>query len=90
MASTDQAPRFQYVRLTASGLVKNSAGTLGGFMVASGTPTVKLWDNTSAAGAVLLDTLQTVAGEWYPLPASFTGGLYATLGGAGDITFLYQ
>ena len=82
----------QYGRLTASGVVKAESGLLVGFFVASGTPTLKLQDNaTGATDPIILNTTAALtAGTWYPLPALFVRGLYATLGGAGDITFIYQ
>ena len=49
-------------RITATGQVKGANGKMLGFFVASGTPTVKLWDNESAgSGTILLNTMQTVA-----------------------------
>lgn len=83
-------PQYQYQRLTATGLVKKGSGLLGGFIVASGTPTVTLYDNTSTTGVVVLNGLVTVAGTYYPLPALFTQGCWAVLSGAGDVTFLYN
>lgn len=82
----------QYTRLTTTGVVKAGSGNLVGFFVASGTPTVKLWDNASAAsGTVILNTSAAVVPPaWYPLPLAFTKGCYATITGAGDITFVYQ
>jgi hypothetical protein len=74
-------------RLTASGLVKNGGGTAGGFFVANGNPLVTLYDGIDNTGTVILNALQAVAGTPYPFPAQFTTGLYATLTGAGDITF---
>lgn len=85
-------PQGQYIRLAASGVVKADAGALVGFYMASGTPTLKLYDNPSAAsGTIILNTSAALtAATWYWLPAQFTKGLYATLTGAGDITFIYN
>ena len=80
---------YAYQRLTVSGLIKTGQGLLGGFMVASGTPTVTLYDNTSAAAPIILNATVTVAGTRYPLPVVFNTGLYAVLSGTGDITFYY-
>lgn len=83
--------QFQYGRLTASGLVKAGNGLLGGFMAASGTPTIKLWDGLSAAGPIILNTSAAlVPMTWYRIPIVFTNGLFASITGAGDITFAYN
>ena len=80
------------LRLTASGVVKADQGVLIGFFVASSTSgTVKLWDNASAgSGTVLLNTTAAItAPAYFPCPVSFSNGLYATIGGTADITFIY-
>ena len=82
--------QYQYQRLTSSGLIKTGSGLLGGFIVASGTPTIALFDNTTNAGTLILNTLQTVAATPYPVPALFTKGCYAVITGAGDVTFFYR
>lgn len=69
---------------TASGQVASSAGRLRGIFVvsASNTPTIKLWNNTAASGAVLVNTFPVVAGTPYDLfEARFTAGCYITIGG---------
>lgn len=79
-----------YINLSASGQVKASAGTLVGVFVASSSSgTIKLWDNTSAATTVLVNTFSASAATWYPLPFKFGTGCYATLGGTIDCTFSY-
>ena len=76
-------------RITVTGVVRPMNGKMLGFFVASGTPTVKLWDNASAgSGTVLLNTMQTTAATWYAFPASFANGVHATVSGAGDISFI--
>ncbi len=75
--------------VTVTGVIKNQNGKMLGFFVNSGTPTVKLWDNASAAsGTVLMNTMQTTAATWYWFPASFSNGLYATITGTADISFI--
>lgn len=74
-------------RLTADGIVKSGTGKMMGFFVASGTPTILLYDNTAASGTVVLNTMQTTAATWYDLPITFVNGLYADVTGACDITF---
>ena len=74
-----------YKNLSASGQVKASAGNLIGIFVASGSPTIKVWDSTAASGAILVNTFQAAVGFW-PIPANFTVGLYVTITGTADIT----
>ena len=82
-----------YKQVTATGAIKASAGALVGFWLASTTAcTVQLHDDPDSATApVVLNTTAalTVLG-WYPLPVTFTTGLYFTEGGACDITFAYH
>jgi len=82
----------KYVNLTASALVKTGDGELVGIFVASAssTPTIKLWDNTSAATTVLVNTFTPSAGAWYSIPAHFTVGLYVTISGTVDCTVIYS
>lgn len=80
----------KYTNISASALIKTGSGTLYGFIVNSHTSgTLKLWDNTSAATTVLLNTITFAAGPNFvslPMGISFYTGLYATVGGTADIT----
>jgi hypothetical protein len=75
------------VPLTASALVKTGAGQLFGLVVNScaAGATIKVWDNTSAATTVLLDTITFTAAvaqgpSIIALPAvKFTTGCYITI-----------
>jgi hypothetical protein len=83
---------YSYRNLTASGLVKTGYGKVKGIIVGSHTSgTIKLWDNTSAATTVLVNTMTLAVGErWIPLfDATFSTGLYVTIGGTADITVVY-
>lgn len=88
----------KYTNLTASALVKTGEGFVAGVIVNSHTSgTLKLWDSTSAAGAVLVDTFTFAAGSGvyeFPqvsgLPPEFTTGLYATIGGTANITLVWK
>lgn len=83
---------YSYKNLSASGLVKTGHGVVKGIIVGSHTSgTIKLWDNTSGATTVLVNTMTLAAGErWIPLfDATFTVGLYVTIGGTADITVVY-
>lgn len=83
-----------YTNLTASALIKTGAGTVSGFVVNSHTSgTLKLWDNTSAATTVLIDTYTFPAGSSvvdFGRSVNFTTGLFATIAGTANITILWN
>lgn len=83
----------KYRNLTASALVKTGSGKIAGIVVNSHTSgTIKVWDNTSAAGAVLFNTITLSVGERTVnlLDANFTTGCYITIGGTADVTVLFD
>ena len=86
--------RSTYTNLSGSALIKTGAGRVKGFMVNShSSGTLKLWDNTSAATTVLLNTITFAAGSglMFNLPdVEFSTGLYATVGGVADITIFWK
>jgi hypothetical protein len=80
-----------YDNLTADTAVKSVKGSLVGIFVASSTScTIKVWDNTSAATTVLVNTFSASAATWYPLPFVFNTGLYVDVGGTCDLTVSYN
>jgi hypothetical protein len=80
-----------YKNLSASGLVRTGAGQLLGIFVASSSSgTVKVWDNTSAATTVIVNTTSVSAGTFYPMPFAFNTGLFITIGGTADITVAFN
>lgn len=80
-----------YGRVTASGVICASRGRLAGFFVASTTAgTIVLYDNTAASGTQISGTITPAAGAFYPFPVDFQTGLYATIGGTLDVTFLLE
>lgn len=92
MASIDGS---KYLNGTTSQSVKGSAGTLYGISVNShSSGTIKLWDNTSAASTVLVNTITLAAGpQQVTFPAvgiSFNTGLFITVGGTIDYTVIYK
>ena len=91
-ASTSPAPVMggdRYQNISASALIKTGEGYITGFFVASSAVgTVKLWDNTSAATTILVNTTSPTVG-WNPCPFHFTTGLYITIGGTIDLTVVY-
>lgn len=82
----------RYANISASALVKSGEGTLQGIFVASasGSPSIKVWDQTSAATPVLVNTFTPAAATYYKMPAKFTTGLYVTIGGTVDCTVFYD
>ena len=83
------------VPLTASGLVFTGAGQLIGFTINScgAGATLKIWDNTSAATTVFLDTMTFTAAEAqgpkvYTLPGAnqLLNGCYFTISGTMSVT----
>lgn len=78
----------QYNNITASTKIRDGFGQLLGIFVASAsaTPTIKVWDNTSAAGSVIVNTFTPVAGTFYPMPAAFNTGCFVTISGTVDCT----
>lgn len=93
--------QMAYTNISASALIKSGAGQLAGFVVNScgAGATLKLWDNTSAATTVLLNTMTfTAAVAHGPMVVTIPGGagkfgtgLYATIAVAAmDVTFFYN
>lgn len=85
---------MKYTNLTASALVKTGYGVIAGFIVNSHTAgTLKLWDNTSAATTVIIDTYTFPTGSSvveFPEEIAFNTGLYATIGGTANITLVWK
>jgi hypothetical protein len=75
---------------SASGSILTTGGNILGFICASSSSgTLALYDNASAgSGNNILTTMNLVAGTYYPFPAKFGAGLYATFGGTASVTFL--
>lgn len=86
--------RANYTNITSDTLIKTGSGRFFGFIVNSHTSgTLKVWDNTSAATTVLLNTITFAAGPsmWvFPVGIEFTTGLYADVGGTIDVTILWK
>lgn len=83
----------KYKQTAASVLVKTGAGSVAGIIIASHTSgTIKLWDNTSAATTVLLDTTTLAVGERFISleNVAFNTGLYITIGGTANVTVIYD
>jgi hypothetical protein len=76
------------VNITATRVLKTIPGSLLGIFVASAssTPTIAIFDNSAASGAVLVNTFTPIGGTWYPLPFYFNTGLTVSTGGTLDCT----
>lgn len=74
--------------LSASGLVFTGPCRLLGIFVASAssTPTIKVWDNTSAAGTIVVNTFTPLAGQFYPMPFTCSNGIFVAISGTVDCT----
>lgn len=84
-----------YLNGTTSQAVATGSGKLYGIVINSHTSgTLKLWDNTAGSGTVILNTITFAAGSGivlnFPVPIGFNIGLFATVGGTIDYTFLYR
>jgi hypothetical protein len=85
--------RSSPLNTTSSQIVKTGAGRLFGVFVASAsnTPTIKLWNSTSAANEVIVNTFTPTGGTMYTFPGvEFGIGLYITIGGTVDCTVFYK
>lgn len=78
----------KYTQLTASAMVAAGPIKLLGIFVsaASATPTIKVWDATSAFGNVAVDTFTPVAGTFYPMPFVLPNGCFITISGTVSCT----
>jgi hypothetical protein len=85
---------YKSTNSTASALIRTGGGRVAGVIVNSHTSgTMKLWDNTSAAGTVLVNTFTFPAGSGvyqFPEPIEFYTGLYFTVGGTLDYTIVWK
>lgn len=83
-----------YNNITSSTLIRTGTGKVHGFIINSNTSgTLKLWDNTSGAGTVIMNTYTFPAGSsvvTFPKSINFYTGLYATIGGTADITIIWN
>lgn len=84
---------YKYKNFSASGLVQAGGGSAIGIIIHSNSSgTIKLWDNTSAAGTVFDNEMSLGATERFiPLfGKEYKVGLYVTIGGTADICIVYD
>ena len=81
----------KYFNGSADANVATGDGNLIGIFVASSSAaSIKIYDNTAASGAVLINTFTAVGGTWYPMPFHFLVGLYIDITGTIDFTVCYS
>jgi hypothetical protein len=80
-----------YSQISSSALVKSGIGKLRGVFCSSSTGgTLKLWDNTSAATTILVNTFTLTGATYYNMADVLFGiGLYATITNTAEITLFY-
>lgn len=83
---TSVTETFTPVRLAASGAVRTTAVTLGGFLCTT-AGTLQLRNGPTGSDTVIVSSMPVAAGVFYPLPFKFPLGLYADLGGGAVGTF---
>lgn len=93
--STNDAVVYKYTQLSASAQIPTAYFVGGVLCSSSSSGTLKIWDNSAASGAVLVDTMPLVAGQWYPIQAVLltkTGfnGFFVTIGGTASITVFWN
>lgn len=82
--------------LTATGVVSPNDGTYSGYVVttALNANAITIYDNASAASGTIIDVIpaSTAAGTTKNLanPIRVKNGVYASFGGTGTVTFLYD
>lgn len=81
-----------YTNISASALIRTGPAKLLGIFVASAssTPTIKVWDQTSGAAPVVVNTFTPSAGVFYPMPCKLNTGLYVTISGTVDCTVFWE
>lgn len=83
---------FQPKQLSATATVDSNGGVLHGIFVSSGTsPTFQIYDNTSATGDPVVETVTATAGTFYELNLAYGIGLHVVIGGTSpEMTILYR
>lgn len=92
LPSSPVSEAHDYTNISASTLIRTGPGKLLGIFVASAssTPTIKVWDNTSGASTVIVNTFTPSSGTFYPIPAKFQTGCYVTISGTVDCTVFWE
>lgn len=89
--SSNDIPVYKYIQLSGN-LYVPSVFFVGGIFCSSSTAgTVKIWDNSAASGAVIIDTVALTAGQYYQIPAAtLSKNIFITVGGTLSATLFYN
>lgn len=91
MANKSVQEHYKYLHFSATVVVKQSQGMLGGVLVSSATgASIAVYDGIDTAGVLILDTMSVTAGQPYPLPCKFYSGLYIVVSGTISATVFYE
>lgn len=84
--------QYQRVTNTAAATIKAAPAFLCGVIATSGTPTVTIYDNTSATGTALLVTAALTVGQsvLLPVPVQANIGLHVVVSGTGAANILFK
>lgn len=85
--STNDVIAVPYTNLSASALINSGPTRLVSiFCASSSSGTLKIWDNTSAATTILINTFSLTGATNYQINALAKTGVFFTIGGTADIT----
>ena len=74
-------------QISATATVRIGIGKMVGVFCSSSTSgTLTLYDNTSAAGTLIVAAFNLTAGQYYQIPAAFVNGVHAVISGTAEIT----
>ena len=87
----NQNEEYNALVISATTTVKTGSGQTGGVFVsaASGSPTITVYDNTSASGTTLVSVFTPVASTAYAFPCHFSTGLTVAVSGTVSCTVFY-
>lgn len=82
---------YNYLALSASGLVKTGEGICGMVKISTSTDLIlKFWDGVAASGTVIQSNIAVDAKEEHDIPAQFRTGLYVEIiSGSGTFTVYF-
>ena len=92
----DEVVEINYLYTNASSGIsfKTGTGIVRGIFVSTIAvgPSMKVWDNTAASGAILVNTFVPVAATMYNFGGGieFTSGLFVTSSGTTEFTVFYK
>lgn len=82
---------YRAISVSADTLIKTGEGVAYlAFVTASSSGVIRFYDNTSAAGTVIVDQVAVAAGDVIPMPAEFLTGLFFDLvSGTATVTVYF-